>query len=790
MKIKTKKILVGLITLILALMPVMPVMANPPTNAELLEQLLEAERVNTALQQQVWQLQQQLNETGTEPTTTRPPDEPRLHIFSPQNITVRPGETTEVELILRNVGTGSAQGIMSQATPSGPFTIEFLNNSNLTNNINEGRQHTIRMRISVNDNVPSGNHSIAFTHHFRPQNQASRTTTDTLSVRIAGDDETSNLTIRNMTAPTGQIDVGQTASISFDVHNSGSREARNVRIEASPQVPAAIVPVLTANIQSIPVIPPGESRRVTFNFSPRDAAETRSYAIGFTVRHAEDSFEQFASINVNNPNQDDIANIEIRGMTAPTGNLNVGQTGTVSFYVHNNGDTEARNIRVVAAPESSAIRSVQTSNSQTITSLNPGESRRLSFSFAPQRSATTGSYAIGFTVTYGSESIQQFTALNVYNPDEDADGRVQIPRVIVANTVLYPPMPRAGQPFEMEVTFRNTSATRSVNNIRVLMEEVIAHTPGQQQQTHWAGFNPLDGSNTIFIDNLAPQGETTMTLRFTTVVEATPGAHNMRFTFDYQDQDFVTHTANQQISISLAQVSRLELSDVSVGGWVTPMVGMQVPFNFRIINSGRVNVMSIRVHTEGPFDVADAGGTDGIFVGQINFQRTTGFDGVIVPLYPGEQSGYFIVSGEDITGQIVEIRHPFTIFVEGGFEGGEWGEGGGFMPGRPGMDMGRPGIDMGGPGMAMGEAWCQVSGEMVQTGYICEETGMWVDLGEWCPQTGAWLPFSTGFDFIAFISRPVVWGSAIGVGVIGIIVAVVIITRKKKSRFDFDDDDM
>ena len=739
------------------------------------------------------------DQAENQPTTTRPPDNPRLHLLSPQSITVRAGETMEVDITIRNVGTGPAQSVMSQAIPSGPFTIEFLNNSNLTNSIAEGRQHTIRMRITVNDDAVSNNHSIAFTHHFRPQGQNNTTTTDTLPVRIIGAEEDQgepNVRISNfrVTSASTPISGNQTFTVAADIQNLGQVAARDVQISLPGLSADAIFFTGDLNQAFFPTMAPGHSSTLNFTFQTSSRITGGTHQIDFRVSYRGEPgttpvVETFpAFVNVYVGEEDTPANLEIHGMTAPTGRIEVGQTATISFYVRNTGDAIARNIRVTASPESTtAIVPVLTSSTQTIQSLAPGESRRLSFSFSPTDSSITRSYAIGFAVSYGGLSFEQFAPLNVYNPNQDGTaGAVQIPRVMISNTVINPSIPRAGQTFDMEITFRNTSANRSVNNIRVLMEEIFTTIPGQGQQAHFAGFNPVDGSNTLFIDYLAPQGEITMNLRFSTVMEATPGAHNMRFTFDYQDQDFATHTANQQISISVAQVTRLELTNVTVGDWGTPTVGSPVRFSYRIINSGRVNLINVRTRTEGETEYSMDTTFGGRYIGQINSQRTADFDGTFTPNEPGLQRGVFIVYGEDTTGEIIEIRHEFEVYVMGGFDmgdwgmGGDWGEGGG----RPGF----PGIEFPGGNMGMGDAWCPVANEMVTTGYWCMETGEWVSLGEWCWDTGAWLPYSSGFDFIEFIRRPIVWGTAAGVAVVAIIVVVVVL-RKKQLKRDLEDDD-
>lgn len=788
----------AVMSLLVASLLTTPIFASVQADETVMELLLRnIEQLTSEIQRlnnENASLQQQLNEANNRPPENPPQapvHAPNIRLQSPQQITLAAGETRDITITVRNIGTHTASNLLTQAVPAGgsPFTIEFLNNSNTAGTITENRQHNMTMRISVQEDAQPGSHQIALTHFFRNQARDNRETSDTLLVNITGEAAgVSNLEIRNMQAPAPAVGVGETATITFSVYNSGDVEARNIRVVAAPENVTDIVPVQTSSTQTITSLAPGASHTLTFSFSPRESALSRSYAIGFTVTYGELSFQQFAAINVYNPDEEEddaLANLEIRGMSAPTGLISVGQTATITFNVHNTGHTDARNIRVTAAPEGSGeLVPVQTSSTQTITSLAPGASATLSFSFSPREAASTRSYAVGFTVAYGELSFQQFAAINVYNPDEEdeATSRFQIPRVIVSETNLEPQVPRAGQEFSLEITFRNTSATRSVNNVRILMEEIMGNLPGQGQS--FAGFNPLGGSNTLFIDYLPARGEITMNLRFTTAVEATPGAHNMRFSFDYQDEEFESHTATEQISISLAQVTGLELSHVNIGGWGAAMVGAPVSFSYNIINTGRVNLIGVRTRTEGPFDVEHAGR----HIGAINAQRTTGFDGVFTPLEAGELHGVFVVYGEDLTGEIVELRHDFTIWVEGGFDDGF--DGGFYDGGMMGPDFGmRPGGP--GGGMAMGGSgfMCPTTGEWIETGEFDPETGEWIAFGEFCPDTGEWIPFSDGFDIIALLRHPAVWGSAIAVIVIaGIIVVVMIMSKKNRRMFDEDED--
>jgi len=760
---------------------VTPVMANDgggepeppsePTLSDLWEEIRRLDRENAELRQQLREQEQ------------APPQTPNPQLVTPQNITVNAGETVEIEVLIRNLGTGIAHNFLSQAAASAgaPFVAEFLGNSNSTNQLRQNGTQTMRLQMAVDAGAETGNHEIVLTNHFRNPDNTNRTTSNTINVRVIGAATTApNVRLSNFQVGAA-VSPGQAFNISANISNPGNIPAQDVQVSFASLDPNIIFFTGDLNQAFFANMAGGASHTLNFPMQASVNAPSGTHQINFrvTFRGATgapitETFPAFVTIA---GTDDGISSLEIRNLTSPSSTINVGQNATVTFYVHNAGTAEARNIRVEATPEvATVIVPVQTSRTQIIPSIAPGESHRLTFSFSPLDSAQTRSYGIGFTVTHGEYSTQQFAVINVNNPETDDDtpgGRVQIPRVIVASAELDPPMPRAGQEFTMNITFRNTSATRSVNNVRIVMEEVFGTAlPGQQG--HFAGFNPVGGSSTLFIDDIAPHGEVEMSLRFTSVTEATPGAHNMRFSFDYQDQDFETHTANQQISIPIAQVTRLELADVNVGGWGwgSPSVGSSVPFSYNIINSGRVNLINVRTSAEGPFELDQAGR----FIGSINAQRTIAFDGVLIPLMGGELQGEFIVTGEDISGEVVELRHPFSLWVDEswGFDDMHddgWREGGGFY-------------DVHGGGMSMGSGFFHPeTGEWTEAGYW-DDNGEWVATWEFDWETGEWTQIGGG-GFIDFITRPVVWITA-AVIVAGAVVAVVIVlvVQNRRKRID------
>jgi len=711
------------------------------------------------------------NQAGqAQPTPTPPPPgSPNPSLISPQVVTIGAGETIEIELVLRNIGMQTASEILTQAIPASgsPFIVEFIEGTNRIQSLPQNQERRMTLRITAFDDADSGTHIVSLNHSFRNPARANVYSTSSFIVRVegAGVEGAPNVRLGNfrfggLGQTTPPLSPGETFTVTADIQNIGLNAATDVQVSLQNMSAETIFFTGNLNQAFFANMSAGHSSAVNFNFQVSNNISTGTYAIEFQITFRDSAgdsltrtFEFF--VNVYAPEDTSLANLEIRGLTAPTGQIGVGQTATIAFYLYNTGTTEARNIRVSASPESGVVPT--TAGTQTIPSLAAGESHRLTFSFSPTAASETRSYSIQFTVNSTSAGetfeFEQFSAISVNNPAREEDdptddhGRFQIPLIIVSQYVTTPLIPRAGEEFEMEITFLNTNSTRSINNIRIILEAIEA-VEGQGTV-----FVPVGGSNTLFIDYLPPRGETTQTLRFFTVMDATPRSYTMRVHFSYQDQDYHTHDLSEQLSISVAQVTSLETTHISL----PPMgdVGGMVPFEFWVINSGRVNLSSVRIRVEGPFD--DTGSNN--WIGNVDAQRMVGFEGRFTPTEPGEHTGRLVIYGEDATGAIVEHAHEFTMFVNDPFGGGFGGDG--FEGGGWGMDdwHGDMGFDDGrGGGM------------------------LWADDWNWDGSDGGGDNGDGGI--LDTLRRPVVWGSIAGVAVGVVIVSIVAVKKRKSNAFD------
>ena len=704
-------------------------------------------------------------EAGPTPT---PVTAPLMHLVTPHNVTVTAGEVMDVNLIIRNIGTHTAFSVLSHATTTGPFVIEFLNNTNTMGTVTENSQRSLSMRIIVDPDIPSGNHTITITHRFRDAAGGNTSSTDTLNVRVIGVDEedegTSNVRIGNFRSSVATPGADQSFTITADIQNLGDAPAENVQVSIGNLDPTAVFLTSDLNQAFFASLDPGQSSQVTFTFRTARGIATNTYQLDFRLTYDGSGENRAVTpffINIIVPEAPTISpNLEIRDLTVPSRQLNVGQSGQISFQLVNTGEAEARNILITATAMDNTRMVPSTSNRHNVRTLAVDGTRSFTFGFMPTPNSHTQSEPIRLEIQYEVQGQDepsrfiQYVALNVFNPepedeeddtDTDEPGRTQIPRIIVSAYTVTPQITRAGQNFEMELTFFNTSRTRSVNNIRITLVADVAE--------EGAVFTPVGGSNTLYVEFLAPGQHTTQTVTMFTIPDAPPRVYTLQVDFEYQDEDYYEHASSELLSIPVAQFSRLATDPPYIN--IPPFISMwdSVDIEFNVINSGRVTLYNVWVRVEGPFDTSEAN----IFMSTLAVSRLNTYRGRIRPIEPGTHTGKIIVYGEDSAGEIVEIYHEFTIEVMddmGGMDGM-----GDYMDGR--FEHMHPD----------GDYWLEGGGDGI------------FEMGEWDDgEDGGILS-----QILSFVRRPLFWGPLAGV-VAASVVAVVIVVQRKRSRLFFEDE--
>ena len=670
---------------------------------------------------------------------------PLIQITDPLLVEIGAGSEATLTFSLENLSTDVASNIITTANLTGALGITgvFLDSSNNISNMGSRAKRTFEYKIAVNPSVKDGFYTIVFEHVYRNANNETIESTSRVTVRVTNPG--GEVFLSDIASSVSRVAPGQDFNLTAVIYNKSAVSIRDVSMTIGSGMDSnGIFLRASTNVVNISSMAAGRSENVSIGFTASSKAKSGAYPLtlelSFTDNLGEKQKQQytfFVSVG-GGSTQESASEIIITGITAPRGTVGVGQEFEMVVTLKNTGKNAARNIRVDAVTDAERAIVPRSTSRMSINQLNPDAERQLSFRFAATEMAASRSYDVGFTVTYesglegadGSSEVityTQYQGVTAYNPKEEDKNdpdptRISTPRIIVSDYKSDPMIVQAGQEFDLELSFMNTSSNRIVRNIRVTLTVEDEVTAGQERRG--SVFTPVGRSSTFFIDTIVPGGEVQEYIRFYTLPDAPPRNYIINVNFEYEDADYNPFTARESIGINVKQVTKLDISEVFIPESAASY--QPIFLNFELYNTGRVTLSNLMIKVEGNFMVNQPS----IFYGSMSPGMMDFYDNVVTPAEPGMQELVIIISYEDDTGELIEERKIFNLDV---YE----------------MDMGGGGIDMWPP---MGEDW--VWDENLQT----------------------WVPPSQGLGLWAII------GIAGGVVVIAAVTVIIVLRARKKKK--------
>lgn len=371
----------------------------------------------------------------------------------------------------------------------------------------------------------------------------------------------------------------------------------------------------------------------------------------------------------------------------------------------------------------------------SVSSINPGESKSATFSVYVGSAVTTGNYPLTFDVSYEDPSgkVYAFTD-TVYvqvNRTADADGKGSQPRIIVSKYSTDVEQIQAGKGFTLNFSLQNASPDTAVTNVKVVLGSAPAsNNSGNNTSASKDVFFPAAGSNSFYIERIAPKQAASNEIKLMTSQDVEPGVYALTLDIQYDCTTANGLTSTEQISFPVSQTQRLEIQGMNLP--TDGMAGSSIPISFQYINKGKATIYNFSVAVEGDFSLAD-GDT---YIGNLTAGYNDSFDGSLVPSGEGELKGALVLKYEDSQGNEKEDRTEFSVNI---------------MP----MDMNT----IGG----------------VNGGMIDPETGFPID-----PTTGEVIDPATGLPLKKGGILPIILWSAGGVIVVGGGITAFLLIRKKR----------
>ena len=404
---------------------------------------------------------------------------------------VNAGDNFTLAAILHNVGMAEAKDIQVMVKGFEPTGVYLSGESNnkYYNTLLAGAIQNMSFSLSTHKDIKSGSYPLTFMIKYRDKNNETKENEYIYYVNVksaVSSRQRSNLEILRFSGPTGVHNVDQLFTCSFDIANTGSQTAKNIKVEA---VTDEFIRPRSANRISLKELLPGASSSLSFSFAATSKAETQSYVIGFKVTYESglqsdekpeiETFEQFIGVNVYNPEKKDkdekdekdkkirIPRIIIDSYTVTPIIVSAGQDFDISMVFRNTHlSTSIENIKVVLTPleptenSSSPFMPVNGSNTFYISHISPGGTAAKSFRMYAIPNADPRAYTIRVDFDY------QDAEFNEYKANEIIGVTIKQTTKLDTGNIMTPDEGFMNQPIFISFSLMNTGKS-TLNNLTV-----------------------------------------------------------------------------------------------------------------------------------------------------------------------------------------------------------------------------------------------------------------------------------------------------------------------------------
>lgn len=504
------------------------------------------------------------------------------------------------------------------------------------------------------------------------------------------------LYVKNTELP--QVMKGDTFDLTLDVTNESIYGAIDIEIlpglEGTPFVSTEM-----QNRQKINRILANSQQSVTFKFRVKEDTPVGVYPLVLTFDYKNFYRDEYRghtrTIYIEVLEAPSLPALEVIGIKPAVEKFVAGKTNKVELFVKNLGERSAKDIELrllnLSQDWLSLINDV---NLRKADSLDGGGDLSFFYNITANKNLSTGgyklAYELAFTDEYGSRHKHEgevflYITASEEKQEEEPDSTNTVPKIIVSSYGTDPMIVHAGENFKLNISFQNTSKTRTVRNIKI---SLMAPTEtGQGSAGSGDVFTPVNSSNTLFIDEIPPTGIVSRQMPFYAVLDAQPKTYKVDVNFNYEDTKGKEYIAQETIGIRAVQQARLEVSDPQfpAEAYVGDYMGLYTEF----YNMGRSTIHNLMVKVEGDFDVS----APTYFVGNFDTGTRDYLDTGIILNQPGVCQGRLIFTYEDAAGVKQEDVREFTVNVmerEPFPDEAMPVEPGGFDPGMPDGGMAQP----------------------------------------------------------------------------------------------------
>ncbi|MCT4596220.1 MAG: hypothetical protein N4A57_18395 [Anaeromicrobium sp.] len=552
------------------------------------------------------------------------------------------GEEVRLAIPLDNDSTLKARHILMYPVIEDPnefpFEIDKATIKKNVGSINGQGSEKVPFYLKVKENAEDKVYTINFKVDYEAENGSASSDSQNLYVRITNDKDQPKVKISDIKLPSKEIPSGKVSKIELDLNNKSDLDIKGLEVKITG-FDNKITLSDYMDIQKIDNIKAKEYAKVKYNIKVDSEVESGTYNLTLEMKYKDKydkEYEQKENIYLPiSGGNDQELNLALENISSPK-EVSPNEDFSLSFNLKNKSPYDAKSVKVTVdpgdniLPKSSSIKSVGT--------LGAGKEQQLKFVLFAKDGAESKNYPVKVSVEYKisgekTQTFEQYVGVFV-----DDKGVSQNPKIIIDNYNYGKEFIKAGEVFNLDLSFFNTNSAKTVKNIKVTLkpEEGI--------------FSPVGSSNSFFIENIGSKSRVSKTMKLKTKPDAKYQDYNITVTMEYEDGSGTKYTAEETIGVPVIQDSRLVVSHVELPNDIFVNTPASISVDF--YNMGRSQIRNLMINTKGDFRIKN--GT--LYVGNLEAGNDNYYDATITPEKEGEAKGTVIFEFDDEVGnhQIIE----------------------------------------------------------------------------------------------------------------------------------------
>lgn len=598
-------------------------------------------------------------------------ENPRIIITSSNSYTAKGGDSLSITVKIKNNSRdewADAYDITGSLgnDPSGWVYIDG-SSYDTVRELRSGSSSSLSFKVKVDEMAEDRNYSLPLKITYYDFDGIEQSPiTETINIRVKNEKTSPQILVSRVDImPSNTVSAGDVIAVGFALENIGTGPAKDLKISLGGLSNEGFSLAKGVNSKTVQLVEIGDKTYVYFELKAASRLTAGNYELIMNMSYKDiknETINEESNFFINVASgKDKSSNLIIEKLQSPTGSIGQNKEVDISFDLRNQGQMDAKNIIIEARSEDQSGLVPKTVSTVKINSLAKGATEKVNFKFLSTSSATTKNYPIEITVSYTDDfgekgTLNQFVGVFV-NAPEEGDPSKGKPRLIIDKYSFEPQLVKAGENFEMTLSFYNTSSNKTVRNIKIFLTAEAGGSNPDGSGGGSSAFTPVDSSNTFFIDSIPPKGRVEKTITMFTIPDAIAKTHTITANFEYEDGSGNPLEDQERIGVPVVQNSRLETGELSY--YPEAMIGQPMPVSLEFYNTGKVTLYNMMVKIEGDFQTENGS----YYVGNFASGSSEYFEGMVIPNEPGELNGAVVFTYEDSTGQEQELRKDFTLNV-------------------------------------------------------------------------------------------------------------------------------